>query len=50
MAKLIIVPTGRHANTAAVAAALAKSLPDAAVFNPLAQADRAAELLSLIHI
>ncbi|RRD91531.1 phosphate acetyltransferase [Conchiformibius steedae] len=46
MAKLIIVPTGRHANTAAVAAALAKSLPDAAVFNPLAQADRAAELLA----
>ena len=46
MSKILIVPVGRYANSGAVAQAVAATLPDAAVFNPLADAERAERLLS----
>ncbi|WP_027008791.1 phosphate acetyltransferase [Conchiformibius kuhniae] len=46
MSHILIVPVGRHANTAAVSAAFAKALPDAALFNPAADAERALSLLA----
>ena len=46
MSKILIVPVGRYANSGAVAQAVAATLPDAAVFNPLADAERAERLLA----
>lgn len=46
MSKILIVPVGRHLHTAAVAQTMASALPDAAVFNPLADEKRAIELLA----
>lgn len=45
MAYILVVPTNRHVNAAAVTQAVAKALPDAAVFNPLANLERANAML-----
>ena len=45
MSKILIVPVNRHINVAAVAQAVANALPNAAVFNPLADLNRAQDLL-----
>lgn len=46
MSKILIVPVNRHINAAAVAQSLADKLPDAAVFNPVADCERAETLLA----
>lgn len=46
MSKILIVPVNRHINVAAVAQAVANALPNAAVFNPLADLNRAQDLLA----
>lgn len=46
MANILIFPTCAHVDTAAVAQAVAASLPDATVFNPLADAERAEVLVA----
>ncbi|MDO4434102.1 MAG: phosphate acetyltransferase [Alysiella sp.] len=46
MSNILIVPVNRHLNAGAVAQSLADSLPNAAVFNPLADAERAENLLA----
>lgn len=46
MAKILVVPVNRHINIAAVAQTLAATLPDAAVFNPVADLVRAQDYLA----
>lgn len=47
MAYILIVPANRHVNVAAIAQAVAKSLPDAAVFQPFADAVNANQMLAM---
>lgn len=46
MAYILVVPVNRHVNGAAIAQTLAKSLPDAVVFNPFADLERATTMLA----
>ena len=46
MANILVLPTCAHVDAAAVAQSIAAALPDAAVFNPLADAGRAANLIA----
>ncbi|MDK4679726.1 phosphate acetyltransferase [Kingella negevensis] len=46
MANILVLPTCAHVDTAAVAQAIAAALPDAAVFNPFAEADQAESLIA----
>lgn len=46
MSTILIVPVGRHIPTAAVAKSVASALPDAGVFNPLTDTERAISLLT----
>lgn len=46
MSYVLIVPVNHHVNTAKVAEMVAKSLPDATVFNPFSDLNRANEMLS----
>ncbi len=46
MAYILILPTCAHSNAAAVAQTVAAALPDAVVFNPMANAERALSLIA----
>jgi len=46
MANILVLPTCAHVDAAAAAQSIAAALPDAVVFNPLADAKRAADLIA----
>ena len=46
MANILVLPTCAHVDAAAAAQSIAAVLPDAVVFNPLADAGRAADLIA----
>ncbi|XXQ69286.1 phosphate acetyltransferase [Neisseriaceae bacterium B1] len=47
MSYVLIVPVNRHVNAAAMAQAVAKAFPDAAVYNPFADLERANNMLAI---
>ena len=50
MANILVLPTCAHVDAAAAAQSIAAALPDAVVFNPLADAKRAADLKPTIGL